>query len=404
MKWRRSGVSRTQSAHPLVAGQDDAGAVIAPVPGSPQTLATASSGDERARPGPWRDGLGMAAVRSAQMLLVLALITCAVIALRELKVLVIPLLIAIVLAAALSPVVRFLRRKGWPDAVATWTTLIAGVGGLAVVLWLVGRGINRESDELIEGATTGLDELESYLLEGPLAITDEQLRTARQAVTDFLTSEQVRGGAVAGATAAFEAVAGLLLGVVVLFFLLKDGRRIFAFLLQPLDARTRERSWHVGRRSVDVLGGYVRGTAIVALVDAVVIGVALLIIGVPLVLPLATIVFLGAFIPLVGATLAGVLAALIALVANGPVAALIVVAVVVAVNQLEGDLLAPVVIGRALALHPLVILFALTAGTILSGIVGALLAVPITAVAWAAVKEWWATRPDTATKPAELSG
>lgn len=348
---------------------------------------------ETSRRSPWADSLGRAAVRSAQVLLILALLTCAVIVLRELKLLVIPVLVAIVLAAALSPVVQFLRRKGWPNMLATWTTLVAGLGGLGLVLWLVGREIRDESDQLVEGATSGLDQLQQYLTEGPLGITDEQLTSARESITEFLTSDQVQGGAVAGATAAIEVVAGLLLGVVILFFLLKDGRPIFAFLVRPLDAPTQRRAWRMGRRSVDVLGGYVRGTAVVALVDALVIGVALAIIGVPLVIPLATIVFLGAFIPIIGATLAGVLAALIALVANGPVAALIVVAVVVAVNQLEGDLLAPVVIGRTLSLHPLVILFALTAGTILSGIIGALLAVPITAVVWAAAKEWWATSP-----------
>ena len=124
----------------------------------------------------------------------------------------------------------------------------------------------------------------------------------------------------------------------------------------------------------------------IALVDAVVIGVALAIIGVPLALPLAVAVFFGAFVPLVGATVAGALAALVALVSNGFVTALIVVAVVVAVNQLEGDILAPVVLGQALSLHPLAILLALSAGTIVAGIVGALLAVPFAAVAWTVVK------------------
>ncbi|WP_418606923.1 AI-2E family transporter [Georgenia sp. SUBG003] len=372
----------------------EAGAVLPPSSSLPPT------GARQHRQSPWADSLGRTAVRSAQVLLILALLTCAVVGLRALKLLVIPVLIAIVLAAALSPVVRFLRRKGWPKMLATWTTLVAGLGGLGVVLWLVGREIRDESDQLVEGATSGLDELQRYLTEGPLGITDEQLTSARESVTEFLTSEQVQGGAVAGATAAIEVIAGLLLGVVVLFFLLKDGRPIFEFLVRPLDAPTQRRAWRMGRKSVDVLGGYVRGTAVVAFVDAVVIGIALVILGVPLALPLATIVFLGAFIPLVGATIAGALAALIALVANGPVAALIVVAVVVGVNQLEGDLLAPVVIGRTLSLHPLVILFALTAGTILSGIVGALLAVPITAVVWAAAKEWWATSPGRAETPA----
>ena len=130
-----------------------------------------------------------------------------------------------------------------------------------------------------------------------------------------------------------------------------------------------------------------------ALVDTVAIGAALLIMQVPLAFPLAIIVFLGAFIPLVGATVAGILAALVALVANGPVVALIVVAVVIAVNQLEGDLLQPVVMGKSLQLHALVILMALTAGTILAGIVGAVLSVPLAAVAWAIIQVWTAEDP-----------
>lgn len=342
---------------------------------------------------PWDDGLGRAAVRSAQVLLVLALAACVVLGMRHLKLLVIPTLIALVVAAAVSPVVGALRRRGWPPALATWTALLTGLGGLGVVLWLVGRGIRREWGELARSADEGLDELQAYLTEGPLGLSDAQIEAARQAASDLAASEQVRSGAVAGATVAAEAVAGVLLGVVILFFLLKDGRRIYSFLIQPFDRRHQARAWRIGDRSVQVLGGYVRGTALVALVDAVVIGLALVVLGVPLALPLATIVFLGAFIPLIGATVAGTLAALVALVANGPVTALVVVGVVIAVNQLEGDLLAPVVLGKALSLHPLAILLALTAGTIIAGIVGALLAVPIAAVAWAALKEWRAPDP-----------
>lgn len=145
---------------------------------------------------------------------------------------------------------------------------------------------------------------------------------------------------------------------------------------------------------MDVLGGYVRGTAIIALADAVAIGVTLFIMQVPLALPLAVITYIGAFVPLVGATVAGILAALVALVANGPVAALIVVGVVIAVNQLEGSLLQPIVMGKSLQLHALVILLALTAGTVLGGIVGAVLSVPMAAVAWAVVQVWTAEETD----------
>jgi putative heme transporter len=344
----------------------------------------------------WHDLLGRTAVRSAQILLVLVLSAAVVFALTQLKLIVIPVLIAAIIAAAVAPVVRWLRARGVPNALATWIALLTGGGTLVVVVWLVVRGIRNGWEDLAGSATQGLEELQVYLRNGPLEITEEQIAQAREQATELLASDRVTTGAIAGATAAIEAVAGIFLGAVVLFFLIKDGRTIWEFFLKPLKPSSQVRARRIGDRSVDVLGGYVRGTAVVALVDTFFIGLALVILDVPLALPLATVVFLGAFIPLVGATLAGVLAALVALVSNGPVVALIVVGVVVLVNQLEGDLLAPIVLGKALRLHALAILLALTAGTILSGIIGALLAVPIAAVAWTVIKEWNADAPDPA--------
>lgn len=340
------------------------------------------------RPSLWADNFGRAAVRSAQALLILVLVATLVLGLTRLKLVVTPVLITVIIAAAVSPVVGILRRRGFPDALAAWVALLTGLGAVSVVVWLVVRGFRREWDDLVAASSDGFVELQRYLTTGPFEISEEQIDQARQAAVDFLTSATVSSGAIAGAAVAAEVVAGIFLGLVILFFLLKDGQRIWDFLVRPLPADTHERAHRIGNRAVDVLGGYVRGTAIVALVDAVVIGVALGILGVPLALPLATIVFLGAFIPLIGATLAGTVAALVALVANGPGTALVVVIVVIAVNQLEGDLLAPIVLGRAVRLHALAILLALTAGTILSGIIGALLAVPLTAVAWTVVREW----------------
>lgn len=347
----------------------------------------------------WHGLLGRTAIRSAQILLVLVLASGIVFALRQLKLIVIPLLIAAIIAAAVVPVVRWLRRRGVPNALATWIAMLTGGGTLVVVVWLVVRGIRNGWDELASSATAGLEELQVYLRNGPLEITEEQIAQARDAATDLIASDQFTSGAIAGATAAVEVVAGMFLGAVVLFFLIKDGRKIWEFFLQPLKPSSQVRARRIGNRSVDVLGGYVRGTAVVALVDTFFIGLALVILDVPLALPLATVVFLGAFIPLIGATLAGVLAALVALVSNGPVTALIVIGVVVLVNQLEGDLLAPIVLGKALRLHALAILLALTAGTILAGIVGALLAVPIAAVAWTVVKEWSSDEPEPSLHP-----
>ena len=333
------------------------------------------------------DRLGVLGVRSGQLILVLVLATAAVFALVQLKLVVIPLLIALILAAAFSPVIRLLRKRV-SAILATWITLLASVivfGGLITLIVFAVRG---QWEELADSATDGIDQLYQYAVDGPLGLDEGQLNDFRQSILDFLTSSQFGTGALAGVSVAGEIIASLVLTIVILFFFLKDGDRIWAFFLRPFSGHVLARGQRIGRTTVTTLGGYVRGTATVALVDAVAIGVGLAVIGVPLALPLAVIVFLSAFIPLIGATVAGILAALVALVALGPVAALIVIIIVVAVNQLEGNFLQPVLMGRSLKLHAFVILIALTIGTVLGGILGAVLAVPITAVVWGAIQVW----------------
>jgi putative heme transporter len=342
----------------------------------------------------WTDGLGRVGTRSAQVLLILTVAVVSVYALMQIKLLVIPVLIALILAAAIGPFVNMLRRRGLPGGVATgiaFVALLALLAGIATVIYF---SVRNQWGELAAQASSGLDELEQFLLTGPVPIEQEQLDEAREGIAQFATSSQVRSGAITGLSVVTEFIAGASLMVVILFFFLKDGAKIWNFFLRPFSGRREAKLRRVGSRTLEVLGGYVRGTSIVALVDTVAIGAALLIMQVPLAFPLAIIVFIGAFIPLVGATVAGILAALVALVANGPVVALIVVAVVVAVNQLEGDLLQPIVMGKSLQLHALVILMALTAGTILAGIVGAVLSVPLAAVAWAIIQVWTAEDPN----------
>ena len=336
----------------------------------------------------WNDRLGRWSIRSLQVLLVVTLAALAVWALVQVKLLVIPVLIALIVASAAAPLVGWLRRRGLSPMLAAWVTLVGGILVLGGVVTAIVFAVRNQWDELATSATEGFDDLQAWLKDLPFPIDQEQITSARDAVVDYVTSAEFGAGAVRGVSAATEFVAGALLVLVVLFFFLKDGDRIWAFFLRPFSGVRLERGRRVGTTSVKVFGGYIRGTAIVGLVDAVVIGLGLVILQVPLALPLAVIVFLGSFIPLVGATVAGILAALVALVANGPVVALIVVAIVIAVNQLEGDLLQPVVMAQSLKLHPLVILIALTAGTILGGIVGAVLAVPIAAVGWAIIKVW----------------
>lgn len=336
----------------------------------------------------WSDGLGRVGTRSLQILAVVAVIAVFGFVGTRLTLVVIPVLIALVLAAAIHPLVSFLRRRGLPSLLSTWISLLTLVAVLSAIVWLVVRAVVDQWDELRDQALEGFDSLQSYIQDLPFDITDEQIASVRESAVSLLQSDAVGSGAIAGVSQTADFVAGFFIMIVVLFFFLKDGPAMWEFLLRPFEGHRYERGQRVGAATIRTLGGYVRGTAIVAIVDAVGIGVGLAIVGVPLVIPLSVLVFLLAFIPLVGATLAGILAALVTLVAVGPLEALIVVAIVIAVNQLEGDLLQPIVMGRTLRLHPLVILFALTAGTVLVGITGAVLAVPIAASIWHAIQVW----------------
>lgn len=336
----------------------------------------------------WRDGLGHAAQRSAQVLLVLLLVGLGVFALTRLSLVVIPVLLALILAAAIAPFVNWLRSKGWPGALATGTSFLLLLGVFGGLVTGIVFAIRSEWDTLVDQATAGFNQVYDVVQNGPFAIDSSAIEEARDAILDFATSSTVGNGAIAGLSAAGSFATGFVLLAVVLFYFLKDGDRIWAFVLRWFHGERLQKATLSGARTMEVLGNYVRGTAIVAAVDALCIGAALFFLGVPLALPLSVIVFVGSFIPLVGATATGILAALIALVANGPVVALVVVIVIIAVNQLEGNFLQPVVMGKTLSIHALVILLALTAGTILAGIIGAILSVPLAAVTWAIIKVW----------------
>jgi predicted PurR-regulated permease PerM len=313
--------------------------------------------------------------------------------LHSLTLVVIPVLLALIFASAFEPLMRWLRKHRVPDVLATIIVLLAVVTVLGLIGWLITRAVRDQWGELSDSAVEGFQQVVAWVnsLQIDPSIQDqidEVIHDVTGFLTDFLTSAQFGSGAVAGIGAVASFVTGLVLMVVVLFFFLKDGPMLWDFLLRPFRGEWHSRAARAGRKTVDTLGSYVRGTASVAAVDAIGIWIGLLILQVPLALPLAVLVFILAFIPIVGATLAGVLGALVALVANGPLAAVLVVGVVVLVNQLEGNFLQPVLMGRALKLHSLVILIALTIGTVLGGVLGAILATPIAAVAWGIVQVW----------------
>ncbi|MET4637093.1 AI-2E family transporter [Mycetocola sp. 2940] len=337
----------------------------------------------------WTDRVGYLGTRSIQLLVIITLGSVLVYAMVQLKLVVIPLLIALIVAAAAAPVILWLRRF-MSNLLAAWVALLGGTIVFGGIITLIVFAVRDQWDELAKSAVQGFDQLLTWLEDGPLPIDEQQIQDARDATIEFLTSSQFGTGALAGVSAAANFVTGALLAVVILFFFLKDGDSIWNFFLKPLHGERFARGKRIGHTGVRVLGGYVRGTAFIALVDAVFIGAVLFILGVPLALPLTVIIFLSGFVPIVGATVASILAALVALVGteNGPFTALMVIIAAIVVNQLEGNFLQPTVMAQSLKLHPLVILVALTAGTILGGITGAVLSVPIAAVAWAIVKVW----------------
>jgi predicted PurR-regulated permease PerM len=334
------------------------------------------------------DGLGRLGIRSGQLLLILTLASVLVFGLLRVKLVVLPVLIALILAAALRPVVDWLRRHKFSSALATWTTLVSGLVILGALVTLIVFIVRGQWAELARSAGRGIDQVQTYVASGPIPVNQSQIDALRSAATDFVTSSQFGTGALAGVSAVTETLTGTVLAGIILFFFLKDGDLIWHFLCRPFHGQQLARITRIGETAPRVLGSYVRGTVVIALSDAILIGTGLAILQVPLALPLAVIIFLTAFIPLIGATVAGILAALVALVANGWVVALIVIVIVIVVNQLEGDLLHPLVMAQSLKLHPLVILFALTVGTILGGIAGAVLAVPLAAVSWSIIKVW----------------
>lgn len=359
-----------------------------PAPAAAPSAPASATASTSAKPGPWRDGMGLVATRSVQIIAILIVAAALIVGMRYLTVVVIPVLLALILASAFAPAMSWLRRKGIPSVWATVLALLAIVVILALVSWFIVVAVRDQWDLLSQKATEGFNQVVDWAQTLPFAIDKAQIDHWIEQATAFLTSSSALSGVTAGVGAAANLITGFVLMIVVLFFFLKDGPAIWKFLQRPFHGSDRARMQRIGDKTVQTLGSYVRGTASVAAVDAIGIGVGLWICQVPLALPLAVLVFILAFIPIVGATVAGILAALVALVANGPITAIIVIAIVIAVNQLEGNFLQPVLMGRSLKLHSLAILIALTVGTVLGGIVGAVLAVPITAVAWGIIQVW----------------
>ncbi|MFJ3503303.1 AI-2E family transporter [Streptomyces sp. NPDC090135] len=336
--------------------------------------------------------LRTAARVSAESLLVLLMAAVSLWILGRMWSVVWPLIVALFLTTMTWPFARFLRRRGWPPALAAAVVTVLFLVAVAGIVALIAVPVASQSGELADGVVEGIQKLREWAAGPPLNIGDDQISSAFDAavarVQDSVGSMVTT--VVTGVSTVFNGLVTAVLALFLMFFFLKDGPRFLPWLTRQLPGRLATDVPVVAERGWETLGAFVRSQAFVGLLDAVFIGLGLWFLDVPLVLPLAVLTFVSAFVPIVGALFAGLVAVLIALVSNGLTDALLVLAIIVVVQQLEGNVFQPMIQSRGLGLHAAVVLLAVTLGGSLAGIVGSLLAVPAAAlvsVAWNYLRE-----------------
>ena len=337
-----------------------------------------------------------AAAWAWRLLVIIGLAVALLWVIRRLELIVVPVALALIVTALMIPAVDFLDRRGAPRGGAVALVLLTGIAIVGGMLTFVVSQFVTGLPGLVEQVTQSIETTRTWLIEGPAHLSPDQINNAGNSAIEALRNNQAKltSGALSTAATVTEIVTGALLVLFTVIFFLHGGRNIWQFVTKIFPEHVQERVRDAGRAGFQSLIGYIRATFLVALVDAVGIGAGLAIMGVPLALPLASIVFLGAFIPLVGAVIAGFLAVIVALLAKGFVYALITLALIVAVQQVEGHVLQPLVMGRAVSIHPLAVVLAIAAGGVLAGIVGALLAVPTVAFLNSAVRVLLAREPE----------
>ncbi|GAC77909.1 Predicted PurR-regulated permease PerM [Gordonia malaquae] len=324
-------------------------------------------------------GLRSTATVCLQMLLVLAFLYALMVLLAKFWVVLLPVILAIVVSTVLWPPVRWLRGKGVPAAAATVLVVLLGLGVVAGVIGLIVPSIVDQAPELANSAVDGVKKVQDWAQGPPLNVGDEQISSMVDEITDKLqkSASTIASGVFNGVGVATSALVTLFTTAVLVFFFLKDGPRFIPWLNRTMGVK--HGASHIGEvlmRMWNTLGGFIRTQAIVSFVDAALIGIGLLVLNVPLAGVLIVITFIGGFIPIVGAFVAGALAVLIALVSVGLTKALIVLAIILVVQQLEGNVLQPWLQAKSMDLHAVIVLLAVTLGGSLYGITGAFLAVP----------------------------
>jgi predicted PurR-regulated permease PerM len=325
--------------------------------------------------------LQQAAAWAWRLLLVGLLIYVAFRVANALALVVLPTIAALLLTALLQPLTARLRRTGMPSLAATWCTVLAAIVVLAGIGILAANRVSADYPRLQKEVKHTAHEVQSSLAGSPFHLNSTRLDQYYDEFAHFLSQHQslIAGTVVTGGKIVLELVTGLILMIFITFFLLKDGERIWTWLIKGLPPEARRRAGNAGPAAWTALVNYIRGTTAVAAIHAVFIGLALWILGVPLLVPLIIVVFLAAYIPLVGILVAGALAILVTLGTKGWIAAVILLGVFLLENQIESHLLQPLVVGRIVRLHPLAIILVLAVGGIVAGIAGAIVAVPAAA-------------------------
>jgi predicted PurR-regulated permease PerM len=312
------------------------------------------------------------------------------------SIVVVPLAIALLLSALFGPAVGWLLKLRVPRSLATFLVLVTGVGLLVGTLTLVVNEFIAGVPKLTENAAAGVNQIQTWAKTGPLHLSNDQVAQGIAAAQEWVNSNTAALTSTGIATVATiaELVTGMLLVIFATFFFLRDGRQIWRFIVRLFPVNARWSLADAGDAGWRTLGAYVRATVLVAFIDAVGIGLALVVLEVEFAFPLAALVFLGAFVPIVGASVSGAVAVLVALVDEGWVIALITLGAVILVQQIEGHVLQPLIMGRAVSVHPLAVIIGIACGVVLAGIIGALVAVPLIAVLNTAVRRLSRRRPE----------
>lgn len=319
----------------------------------------------------------------------------------------VPIAVALLISALAAPFVHLLTRIGVPRGLSALLVVLFGFAVVGALLTFAGNQVADGAKDLADGAVEGLEEIRDWLQDGPLQASDSQINDWIKAIQDTIT-ERSRDGEVLSqvtevGTALGHVLAGFFISLFATYFFLADGERIWSWMVRLAPRAARERVDSSGRVAWISLVQFVRATVVVALVDATGIAIGAAVLDVPFVLAIGVLVFLGAFVPMIGATIAGSVAILVALVDQGPLTALLMLAVVIGVQQLEGHILQPFLLGRWVSVHPLGVIVAIACGVLVAGIAGALVAVPLAAAANAVVlhlAELADLSPETAEPPA----